>query len=183
MSAHRRFASLVLTGLLALTGCGTGEAGGTTPDPGTLATVASQTATPAPNSSAAVPERLAFTAKSLDGKEFAGASLAGKPAVLWFWAPWCPKCRAAGPDVAKVAQTVTVVGVAGLSEDTASMRDFVSATKTGGFTHLGGGSTEVWKRFGITSQHTFVLIDSAGAVTYTGSLDAAGLASRVAELR
>jgi thiol-disulfide isomerase/thioredoxin len=33
---------------------------------------------------------LRFDAKTVDGKDFSGQSLAGKPAVLWFWAPWCP---------------------------------------------------------------------------------------------
>lgn len=33
---------------------------------------------------AGVPEQLRFTATTLDGTEFSGERLAGKPAVLWF---------------------------------------------------------------------------------------------------
>jgi hypothetical protein len=33
-----------------------------------------------------VPDQLKFTAGTMDGGEFSGESLAGKPAVLWFWA-------------------------------------------------------------------------------------------------
>jgi hypothetical protein len=38
-----------------------------------------------------LPKQRSFTAKTVDGKEFSGESLTGKPAVLWFWAdelPW-----------------------------------------------------------------------------------------------
>jgi thiol-disulfide isomerase/thioredoxin len=43
----------------------------------------------------AVPQTLAFTAHTVGGKRFDAASLAGKPVVLWFWAAWCPRRRAA----------------------------------------------------------------------------------------
>ncbi|MGH8775288.1 MAG: TlpA disulfide reductase family protein [Jiangellaceae bacterium] len=46
---------------------------------------------------------LTFTATTVDGEQFAGSSLAGRPAVLWFWAPWCPTCVAEAPDVLAVA--------------------------------------------------------------------------------
>lgn len=36
-----------------------------------------------------VPAQLQFSAKTLDGHDFHGESLLGKPAVLWFWA-CCP---------------------------------------------------------------------------------------------
>ncbi|MGW9198646.1 hypothetical protein [Micromonospora chersina] len=36
----------------------------------------------------------------MDGGTFAGSSLAGKPAVLWFWAAWCTRCRAVAGEVA-----------------------------------------------------------------------------------
>ena len=39
-------------------------------------------------------DRLDFTGTTLSGAPFDGASLQGKPAVLWFWTPWCPFCNA-----------------------------------------------------------------------------------------
>ena len=45
----------------------------------------------------AVPAALAFRATTVDGTAFAGAELAGKKTVLWFWAPWCTVCARAAP--------------------------------------------------------------------------------------
>ncbi|MDH2393959.1 redoxin family protein, partial [Streptomyces sp. HNM0663] len=39
----------------------------------------------------------------MDGKPFDAKTLAGKPAVLWFWAPWCPTCKGQAAETAKVA--------------------------------------------------------------------------------
>jgi hypothetical protein len=40
---------------------------------------------------------LNFTGTTLSGGTFNGSSLQGKPAVLWFWTPWCPFCNAEAP--------------------------------------------------------------------------------------
>ena len=32
---------------------------------------------------------LNFSGTTLSGAPFNGSSLEGKPAVLWFWTPWC----------------------------------------------------------------------------------------------
>ncbi len=44
-------------------------------------------------------DQLAFTGTTLSGAPFTGASLQGKPAVLWFWTPWCPFCNQEAPNV------------------------------------------------------------------------------------
>ena len=46
---------------------------------------------------------LNFTGTTLSGGTFNGASLQGKPAVLWFWTPWCPFCNQEAPSVAAVS--------------------------------------------------------------------------------
>src|SRR5215203_7527634 len=53
--------------------------------------------------SAVADDRLQFTGTTLSGAPFNGASLVGKPAVLWFWTPWCPFCNAEAPSVSQVA--------------------------------------------------------------------------------
>src|SRR6202022_4941927 len=78
--------------------------------------------------SAVADDRLNFTGTTLSGAPFTGASLQGKPAVLWFWTPWCPFCNAEAPGVSQVAAAnpgVTFVGVAAHS-DVGAMQNFVS---------------------------------------------------------
>lgn len=64
--------------LLAVAACGSPAAPTTTS--------AASTATTASDPAVAVPEQLRFSAKTVDGADFSGESVAGKPAVLWFWA-------------------------------------------------------------------------------------------------
>jgi thiol-disulfide isomerase/thioredoxin len=87
----------------------------------------------------ATPSLLAFTATTLDGQPFDGMSLAGKPAVLWFWAPWCPICLQQAPGVraavAQYAGKVNIIGVAGLDK-TEAMPEFVGLAKVEAMTHI-----------------------------------------------
>src|SRR4051794_12961766 len=108
---------------------------------------------------------LAFTATTLDGTAFDGMSLTGKPAGLWFWAPWCPICLQQAPGVREAvkqyAGRVNIIGVAGLDK-TAAMPEFVRLAKVGTMPHIADEPGVVWKRFEVTSQSTFVLINAAG---------------------
>lgn len=117
---------------------------------------------------------LDFTVTTLDGGTFDGATLAGKPAVLWFWAPWCPTCVGQARDVAKLAADyagrASVVGVAGL-DTVEAMRDFVALPKVSGIPHLTDEEGVLWKRFEVTAQSTYVVLDAAGEVTERGHLE------------
>jgi thiol-disulfide isomerase/thioredoxin len=122
----------------------------------------------------------------VDGETFAGSSLAGHDAVLWFWAPWCSKCRREAPHVAAVQadtkDTVDFVGVAGLGE-TPDMRDFVADYQVGAFTQVADVDGAVWKRFGVTQQPAYAFIDDSGTVEVVrGELGQQGLADKVAAL-
>jgi len=145
-----------------------------------------------PSNSAAAPPapavsgpQLAFTATTLDGKPFDGASLQGRPAVLWFWAPWCPTCLGQAPGVrealSRYGGRVAIIGVAGLDK-TEAMPEFVRLAKVEGMTHLADEAGVVWKRFGVTEQSIFVFIDAGGQVTFRGRLDPHDIPNRVAAL-
>ena len=108
---------------------------------------------------------LQFDAKTIDGADFSGQSLAGKPAVLWFWAPWCPICRAEAPAVAEGARShpsVIFVGVAA-RDQLPAMKQFVTEYQMAGFTHLADVDGSVWQYFGITQQPAFAFISPNGA--------------------
>ncbi|MEV6315693.1 redoxin family protein [Streptomyces sp. NPDC051776] len=118
-----------------------------------------------------VPATLRFRGTTLDGKPFDGSTLAGKPVALWFWAPWCGTCRGQAPQAAALARTyrgkVHVVGIAGL-DTTGPMKSFVSSTNVSGFPHVADERGAVWKKFGITQQSSFVLLDEKGEVVHSG---------------
>ncbi|TDC57567.1 redoxin domain-containing protein [Actinomadura sp. KC345] len=123
-----------------------------------------------------VPAALEFKGETLDGEAFDGASLAGRPVVFWFWAPWCPKCLSEGPDVAKAAgkhgDRVSFVGVGGLEKDKSRLGDFVSRTGTGKLTQLDDRTGKLYSHFKVTSQSSFVFMATDGRTSKeSGPLD------------
>jgi thiol-disulfide isomerase/thioredoxin len=170
--------ALITAALVVLAGCG--SAGQRTTDAESPA--ANGAAVRSPD---AVPANLRFTATTLDGRAFDGASLAGHPTVLWFWAPWCATCAGQSATVSDLATEykgkVDIVGVAGMGEEK-EMRSFVSELEVGGITHLSDKAGAVWKRFGITQQSVYVLLDRTGKVVANGWMDSQEFSGRVAEL-
>jgi thiol-disulfide isomerase/thioredoxin len=117
----------------------------------------------APHAKAA-DDRLQFTGTSLSGAPFNGASLQGKPAVLWFWTPWCPFCNAEAPGVSQVAAAnpgVTFVGVAAHS-DVGAMQNFVSKYNLN-FTNLNDADGSIWARYNVPWQPAYVFYRSEAA--------------------
>jgi thiol-disulfide isomerase/thioredoxin len=126
---------------------------------------------------------LDFTGTTPDGSTFEGSSLAGKPAVLWFWAPWCPTCRAQIGNVSALAERydgrVAVVGVGGL--DTAEAIEDLAA-RIPRVTHLVDDRGQVWQHFRVTAQSTYTVIDADGELIAEGYLDNAELNDLVSQL-
>jgi thiol-disulfide isomerase/thioredoxin len=130
---------------------------------------------------------LNFTGTTLSGAPFNGASLQGKPAVLWFWTPWCPFCNAEAPALAQVAAAnpgVTFVGIAAHSE-LAAEQNFVA--KYGlGFTNLNDADGSIWARYNVPWQPAYVFYRADGSSTFvnnpTSAMTQQDLASRVAAL-
>lgn len=114
-----------------------------------------------------VAEQLQFTATTLDGSEFSGEELAGKPAVLWFWTPWCAICQHEAPFIAEMAKAhgdrATFVGVAA-QDQLPAMRKFADRFGIDTFTNLNDEHADIWARFGVTAQPAFAFISAGGAV-------------------
>jgi thiol-disulfide isomerase/thioredoxin len=174
--------AVVLLGACAPTTTSAPEAA---PDAPSESVAASPTAAPSATNSSApartperttaeVPATLRFTGITVEGNRFEGSSVAGKPVLLWFWAPWCPVCHGQVSQVQKIAEdhkgAISVVGVGSL-DDADAIRAF-GANPTD-VTHLVDESGEIWKHFGVTEQSSFVLLDASGkkvfSVGYGGS--------------
>ncbi|MCV7214137.1 protein disulfide oxidoreductase [Mycobacterium crocinum] len=120
--------------------------------------------------SALADDQLAFTGTTLSGAPFNGASLQGKPAVLWFWTPWCPFCNAEAPNVSQVAAAnpkVTFVGVAARS-DVGQMQAFVSKYNLN-FTNLNDADGSIWARFNVPWQPAYVFLRPDGSSTFVNN--------------
>lgn len=132
-------------------------------------------------------DRLDFTGTTLSGAPFNGASLKGKPTVLWFWTPWCPFCNAEAPNVSQVAAAnpkVTFVGVAARS-DVGAMQGFVSRYNIN-FTNLNDADGSLWARFNVPWQPAYLFVRADGTSTFvnnpTSAMSEQELSDRVAAL-
>lgn len=114
-----------------------------------------------------LPASLDFTGTTVSGEAFEGASLAGRPTLLWFWAPWCPTCRGQIPQVEGIAADhvgeLNVIGVGSL-DSAEAIKGF--ADDVDEVVHLEDLDGELWKQFGVTEQSSFVLLDADGTVVF-----------------
>ena len=166
MSARRMAIALAAGVLLLLSGCGA---------PSTTPKVAV----------AAVANTLNFTGKTLDGAAFDASTLAGKPAILWFWAPWCATCASEAQSINNIADEygdrLTILGIAGMG-DNKDMHQFVSDLEVTKVPNLDDQEGAIWKRFGITEQSTYVFLDAKGTILDKGYLDSLELTAKVKSL-
>lgn len=164
-----RLAGMVAALALVASGCGAGGATSSADDTST------RTSTPS------TPAMLDFTSETVDGEPFDGTTLEGKPTVFWFWAPWCPTCRAQISGVGELAETygdeVNVVGVGSLDEQEA-IEEF-AAEVSPEVTLLADPDGAVWRQFGVTAQSTYLVLDETGTEQASGYLDDAELAALV----
>lgn len=137
---------------------------------------------------AAADDRLQFTGTTLSGAPFNGSSLAGRPAVLWFWTPWCPFCNAEAPSVSQVAAAnpqVSFVGVAAHS-DVGAMQGFVDKYHLN-FPNLNDADGTIWARYNVPWQPAYVFYRADGSSTFvnnpTSAMPQQELADRVAALK
>lgn len=166
-------------------GTATGSGGTTTSDspvpPATSAGIDATEPAPAETGAPEVPV-LDFTATTVDGATFSGAEVAGQDVLFYFWAPWCAVCRRTAPALADFAagrDDVRLVTVGGSATDVGEMVDFVADVGLGDFANLADTTGEIWTRFGVTYQYTYVFVDDSGAAeTVIGPLDEAQLAAQ-----
>lgn len=139
----------------------------TTPEPAVEAVSSPAPEPEEPEAPLVVPEKLQFTATTLAGDTFEGASILGTPTILWFWAEWCPNCKAEATLVAdaldELPDNVQFYGVPGRSGQE-GMERFVSDHGLEGIVHIVDADGSLWANFTVASQPALAVIDAEGNV-------------------
>jgi len=110
----------------------------------------------------------AFQLTTLDGDSLSSTDLAGRPAVINFWASWCiPACVDEHPVLmdaaARFAQEVQLVGI--LYDDTPQdALDFLVRYGDGGWPHIDDASGELALAFGVLGPPETFFVDADGIV-------------------
>jgi thiol-disulfide isomerase/thioredoxin len=181
LSGRLRGLAMLLAAMAVAAGCSRAPAAG---EPA-WQQAAEQQPPPAISTEIAVPASLKFTGTTLDGAAFDASSLAGKPALLWFWAPWCATCASEAQSIGDLAKEyqgrLGILGIAGMGNNK-DMHEFVADFKLEHVPHLDDEAGKIWKRFKITEQSLYVVIDRDGQVRKTGYLDDLQLTNEVKSL-
>jgi thiol-disulfide isomerase/thioredoxin len=113
------------------------------------------------------------TVETLDGKPAQlAAAFAGKPAVIEFWATWCPNCRELEPALAaaqkKHAGKVAFIGVSvSVNQSPERVRRY-TAEHLLGFTHFYDRRGDAVGDYDVPATSYVVVLDKNGNVVYTG---------------
>ena len=137
---------------------------------------------PAPSAGGRAP---AFTLTSTDGSQVSLSSLAGKPAVINFWATYCPPCRAEMPLLQKRAGQQSGVQLVLVNEGDSrqSARDFLDSLGIHQPALL-DSDLSVGHAYGAVALPTTVFIRADGTIAarHIGQLNDAVLAAQISNL-
>ncbi len=113
------------------------------------------------------------TVETLDGKPAQlRAAIAGKPAVIEFWATWCPNCRQLEPQLTTLQATyagkVAFVGISvSVNQSPERVRRYTEAHLRG-FTHFYDRKGDAVGDYDVPATSYIVVLDRNGKVVYTG---------------
>ena len=115
----------------------------------------------------------AAAVQTLDGKPANLALHVGKgPAVLYFWATWCPVCKELTPSIAaltkKYASKAAFVNIAvSVNQSPALVRRYATNHKMGGIQYF-DVKGEATGAYDVPATSYVVVVDARGKVVYTG---------------
>lgn len=185
-----------VTAVLLLSGCGGDDDVATNPTMPTAAAIVDPAASAEPadpdvdgesRANPALPDLQVVRVASNETVALQTLAPAGKPMVLWFWAPHCTFCRGEAPELLKFQKShgehLTILGL-GAQDDYDQAVDFLADTGTDNLEMVWDKTGKSWLHFKVTNQPTVVVVDADGKVTKKwfrdfdaqGILDAAGLA-------
>jgi thiol-disulfide isomerase/thioredoxin len=107
-----------------------------------------------------------FVLEGMDGQRFALADLAGRPALLYFWATWCPYCSRELPStIESITREFGPRGLVVLAIDIQESRQTVAGWLAGKSISprvLLDGSGEVTSAYGVTATPTVFVVTRDG---------------------
>ena len=118
---------------------------------------------------------LAVSGPTVEGESFDFASLEGKDALIYFYAPWCPYCEQAGPRLKAVADKygdqIEFVTVSGETNADAPVQGYLDQHDLGTLTNVDdNGSGQVFAHFGQSGVPAWILLDDDGTSTILAGL-------------
>jgi cytochrome oxidase Cu insertion factor (SCO1/SenC/PrrC family) len=126
-----------------------------------------------------------FSLATTDGGRLSLADLAGKPAVINFWASYCPPCRAEMPLLQRRVAALTTVRLVLINEGDSSQsaRDFLSSTGIQQAALL-DSDLGVGRAYGVLPLPTTVFVRADGTIAgrHVGELDDRVLAAWLSNL-
>jgi thiol-disulfide isomerase/thioredoxin len=110
-----------------------------------------------------------FDLVTLAGEAYSKESLKGRPALLVFWAPWCPVCRKELPILSRFYQRERPVSLQVVAIGFSDMRGNVEAyvkshPETFVFPTAFDEDNWISQAFKVTATPTFVLLDASGTI-------------------
>lgn len=109
-----------------------------------------------------------FKLLDLTGKEISFSASSGKPALLFFWATWCPFCRDELPHLQKQYQGLKKAGIEvfaiDVSEPKERIEKFLSKKNNLEFPILLDSDSRVASAYNLVGIPTFILIDAQGKI-------------------
>lgn len=138
-----------------------------------------------------------FQLSTIEGIEYSNQSLSGKPALLFFWAPWCPYCQAELPKLAQYYQhgkpeELRVLAF-GIKDTQAAVTQYIiNNSNTFPFPSVYDVNDRVAKAIGVHGVPRYFLLDSHGNIVEGGFkeednsgkfvIDTAVIGSRIEEI-
>lgn len=118
-----------------------------------------------------------FQAQTLDGRSFDLAELKGRPAVIHFWATWCPVCDLEQGMVERLARRHPLISVAmqsGTEEEVAQWMTGRGVT----YPVVNDPAGELAGRYGVTAVPASFVLDRQGRVRFVTRGYTSGLGMR-----
>ncbi len=117
---------------------------------------------------------------SAEGKGISLAAHKGEPVLVYFWAEWCPICKAVHGSVESISKDHTVISVAMQSGDSAAIRDYQRRQELS-FPAIPDPYGEISSQWGVKGVPAAFIIGANGDIRHSamGFSTEAGLRARL----